>query len=155
MPKISAGLIMHRQGLAGLEVLLVHPGGPFWRNKDDGAWSIPKGEVGPGEDLLDTARREFREELGLAADGPFLPLAPVKQKGAKIVHAWAFPGNCDPSQIRSNTFTVEWPPRSGKLQQFPEVDQAAFFDLATARRKINPAQIAFLDELEKSLSKRY
>lgn len=144
---------MHRKTPAGLEVLLVHPGGPFWRNKDDGAWSIPKGEVGPGEDLLDTARREFQEELGLAADGPFLPLAPVKQKGAKIVHAWAFAGNCDPSQIRSNTFAVEWPPRSGKLQQFPEVDQAAFFDLATARRKINPAQIALLDELEKSLLK--
>ncbi|MCL4190190.1 MAG: NUDIX domain-containing protein [Thermoguttaceae bacterium] len=153
VPRTSAGLIMHRKTPAGLEVLLVHPGGPFWRNKDDGAWSIPKGEVGPGEDLLDTARREFQEELGLAADGPFLPLAPVKQKGAKIVHAWAFAGNCDPSQIRSNTFAVEWPPRSGKLQQFPEVDQAAFFDLATARRKINPAQIALLDELEKSLLK--
>lgn len=144
---------MHRKTPAGLEVLLVHPGGPFWRNKDDGAWSIPKGEVGPGEDLLDTARREFQEELGLAADGPFLALTPVKQKGAKIVHAWAFAGNCDPSQIKSNTLTVEWPPRSRKLQQFPEVDQAAFFDLATARRKINPAQIALLDELEKSLLK--
>lgn len=143
---------MYRQQDGRLEVLLVHPGGPFWRNKDDGAWSIPKGEVGPGEDLLDTARREFQEELGLAADGPFLPLTPVKQKGAKIVRAWAFVGNCEPSQIKSNTFTVEWPPRSGKLQQFPEVDQAAFFDLATARRKINAAQIPLLDELEESLA---
>lgn len=143
---------MYRQQDGRLEVLLVHPGGPFWRNKDDGAWSIPKGEVGPGEDLLDAARREFQEELGLAADGPFLPLTPVKQKGAKIVHAWAFAGNCDPSQIKSNTFTVEWPPRSRKLQQFPEVDQAAFFDLATARQKINAAQIPLLDELEESLA---
>lgn len=153
MPKISAGLIMYRQGPAGMEVLLVHPGGPFWRNRDDGAWSIPKGEAAPGEDLLDTAQREFREELGLPADGPFFPLTPVKQKGAKTVHAWAFAGNCDPSQLRSNTFAVEWPPRSGRLQQFPEADQAAFFDLVTARRKINPAQIALLDELEKSLLK--
>lgn len=143
---------MYRQQDGRLEVLLVHPGGPFWRNKDDGAWSIPKGEVGPGEDLLDAARREFQEELGLAADGPFLPLTPVKQKGAKIVHAWAFAGNCDPSQIKSNTFAVEWPPRSRKLQQFPEVDQAAFFDLATARQKINAAQIPLLDELEESLA---
>jgi len=143
---------MYRQQDGRLEVLLVHPGGPFWRNKDDGAWSIPKGEVGPGEDLLDAARREFQEELGLAADGPFLPLTPVKQKGAKIVHAWAFAGNCDPSQIKSNTFTVEWPPRSRKLQQFPEVDQAAFFDLAAARQKINAAQIPLLDELEESLA---
>lgn len=152
MPRISAGLLMYRQQDGRLEVLLVHPGGPFWRNKDDGAWSIPKGEVGPGEDLLDAARREFQEELGLAADGPFLPLTPVKQKGAKIVHAWAFAGNCDPSQIKSNTFTVEWPPRSRKLQQFPEVDQAAFFDLAAARQKINAAQIPLLDELEESLA---
>lgn len=152
MPRISAGLLTYRQQDGRLEVLLVHPGGPFWRNKDDGAWSIPKGEVEPGEDLLDAARREFQEELGLAADGPFLPLTPVKQKGAKIVHAWAFAGNCDPSQIKSNTFTVEWPPRSRKLQQFPEVDQAAFFDLATARQKINAAQIPLLDELEESLA---
>jgi len=152
MPRISAGLLMYRQQDGRLEVLLVHPGGPFWRNKDDGAWSIPKGEVGPGEDLLDAARREFQEELGLAADGPFLPLTPVKQKGAKIVHARAFAGNCDPSQIKSNTFAVEWPPRSRKLQQFPEVDQAAFFDLATARQKINAAQIPLLDELEESLA---
>lgn len=152
MPRISAGLLTYRQQDGRLEVLLVHPGGPFWRNKDDGAWSIPKGEVEPGEDLLDAARREFQEELGLAADGPFLPLTPVKQKVAKIVHAWAFAGNCDPSQIKSNTFTVEWPPRSRKLQQFPEVDQAAFFDLATARQKINAAQIPLLDELEESLA---
>lgn len=153
MPKISAGLIMYRQGPAGMEVLLVHPGGPFWRNRDDGAWSIPKGEAGPGEDLLATARREFQEELGLGSDGPFLPLSPIKQKGSKIVHAWAFPGNCDPAQIRSNTFAAEWPPRSGKLQQFPEVDRAAFFDLGTARQKINPAQVALLDDLERSLAK--
>jgi len=149
MAKTSAGLLMYRVPEGRIEVLLVHPGGPFWEKKDEGAWSIPKGEVEEGEEMLAVARREFQEELGLVAEGPFVELTPVKQKGGKVVHAWAFAGDCDPAAIRSNTFTMEWPPKSGRLMTFPEVDRAAFFDLVTARRKINPAQIGFLDELEK------
>jgi predicted NUDIX family NTP pyrophosphohydrolase len=131
----------------GPEVLLVHPGGPFWRNKDEGAWTIPKGEVPDGEDLLAAARREFEEELGFPPAGPFAPLQPVKQKGGKVVHAWCFEGDCDPAAVRSNTFGMEWPPKSGRKATFPEVDRAAFFDLEAARKKINPAQAALLDEL--------
>ena len=142
---------MYRGAGPSLEVLLVHPGGPFWRNKDDGAWSIPKGEPAEGEELLAVAQREFREELGSGASGPFQPLGPVKQKGGKVVHAWSCEGDLDTSQIRSNTFTIEWPPRSGRKMEVPEVDRAEFFDLPTARRKINAAQVAFLDELEKRL----
>jgi predicted NUDIX family NTP pyrophosphohydrolase len=147
MPKISAGLVMYRTRGGQVEVLLVHPGGPFFRNKDDGAWSIPKGETEPGEDLLATAQREFREETGLTPVGPFLPLTPVKQKGGKVVHAWAFAGDCDPAAIRSNTFTLEWPPQSGRQATFPEIDRAEFFALDLAKRKIKPAQSELIEEL--------
>jgi predicted NUDIX family NTP pyrophosphohydrolase len=147
MSKISAGILLYRIRDDNVEVLLVHPGGPFFRNKDAGSWSIPKGETDDDEDLLAVARRELEEETGLKPAGPFVPLKPIKQKGGKIVHAWACAGDCDPSQLKSNTFTLEWPPRSGKLQEFPEVDRAEFFDLATAKEKINSAQVALLEEL--------
>ena len=151
MAKTSAGLLMYHIQGGTIEVLLVHPGGPFWRKKDEGAWSIPKGEVESGEELLATARREFHEELGLEAAGNFIPLTPIRQKGGKVVHAWAFEGDCDPASIRGNTFTMEWPPKSGRAMEFPEVDEAAFFDLKAARRKINPAQAALLDQLDRLL----
>ncbi len=142
---------MYRKGPAGLEVLLVHPGGPFWQKKDLGAWSIPKGEVSPGEEPLATARREFQEEIGFAPAGEFVPLTPVKQKGGKLVHAWAVEGDFDPATIKSNTFMMEWPPKSGKQVEFAEIDRAEFFDPATARSKINAAQATLIDELEKLL----
>jgi predicted NUDIX family NTP pyrophosphohydrolase len=148
MPKISAGLLMFRRTESGTQVLLVHPGGPFWKNKDDGAWSIPKGEAAEAEDLLAAAKREFEEELGFAPRGTFLPLPAIKQKGGKVVHAWRVEGDCDPSQLRSNTFEMEWPPKSGKRVSFPEVDRAAWFDLNDARRKILASQLPFLDQLE-------
>ena len=131
-----------------IQVLLAHPGGPFFQNKDEGAWSIPKGEPDADEDLFVTAQREFEEETGLKPCGPFIPMKPIKQKGGKIVHAWAFEGDCDPATITCNTFTMEWPPRSGKQTEFPEIDRGEFFDLVTARRKIKSGQEAFLDELE-------
>jgi predicted NUDIX family NTP pyrophosphohydrolase len=149
MPRASAGLVMHRRRGGGREVLLVHPGGPFWAKKDLGAWTIPKGELAEGEDELTTARREFEEETGLRPEGPFHPLGSVKQKAGKLVHAWAFEGDCDPAAIRSNTVRVQWPPGSGQWRTFPEVDRAEWFDLAEARRRINPAQAALLDALER------
>jgi len=149
--KISAGLLMYRRRAGNLEVLLTHPGGPFWRNKDEGAWSVCKGETAPGEDLLAAAIREFEEETGIRPAGPFVELTPVRQKGGKIVHAWAVAGDCDPAQIRSNSFRLEYPPRSGLFQEFPEIDRAEFFSLDAARKKINPAQAAFLDELAAKL----
>jgi predicted NUDIX family NTP pyrophosphohydrolase len=149
VPRTSAGLLLFRRRGGGVEVLLVHPGGPFWAKKDHGAWTIPKGEPAEGEDELATARREFQEETGIAPKGPFLPLGRVTQKGGKVVHAWAFESDCDPDAIRSNTFRVEWPPRSGQWRTFPEVDRAAFFDLAEARRRINSAQVALLEALER------
>jgi len=133
---------------------LAHPGGPYFRNKDDAAWSIPKGEPGPGEDLLLTAQREFAEETGLTPRGPWLPLTPIKQKGGKIVHAWAFEGDCDPSALRSNLFVLEWPPKSGRQQEFPEVDRIEFFPLDTARRKIKAGQEALIDELAARLAQQ-
>jgi predicted NUDIX family NTP pyrophosphohydrolase len=147
--KVSAGLVMFRTRKEGLEVLLVHPGGPYFQNKDDGAWTIPKGErAAEGEDLLARARIEFEEELGVAASGDWLELGSVKQRGGKTVQAWAFAGDLDDGfQIESNTFEMEWPPRSGKLQRFPEVDRARFFPVEEARRKINTAQTVFLDRL--------
>lgn len=151
MARISAGLLLYRHTAGRLEVFLVHPGGPFWAKKDVGAWSIPKGEVEPGRDELAEARRELREETGVEVAGEFRPLKPVKQAGGKTVHAWAIEADCDPDRIVSNTFRLEWPPRSGKQQSFPEVDRAAWFDLPTARQKINPAQAALLDELETML----
>jgi predicted NUDIX family NTP pyrophosphohydrolase len=149
MPRESAGLLMYHGRGEALRVLLVHPGGPFWRKKDDGAWSIPKGEIGEGEDALAAAVREFEEELGVEPAGEFVPLQPVRQKGGKVVRAWAVAGQIDTSQIRSNTFTMEWPPRSGKQVEFPEVDRAEFFDLETAARKINSAQTTLLSELKR------
>jgi predicted NUDIX family NTP pyrophosphohydrolase len=154
MPKQSAGLLIYRQRGATPEVFLVHPGGPFWAKKDAGAWSIPKGEFETGEDPLATARREFTEETGFTIDGPFTALPPVKQPGGKIVHAFAVPGDCDASAIRSNSFTLEWPPRSGRRQEFPEVDRAGWFDLAAAREKILRGQLPLLDALERLLQKR-
>jgi predicted NUDIX family NTP pyrophosphohydrolase len=145
---------MYRVHEGTLEVLLVHPGGPFWKNKDAGAWTIPKGELRPGEEPLAAAQREFLEELGVEPRGPFTPLTPVRQKGGKIVQAWAFEGDCDPGQIRCNIFSMEWPPRSGKFCEFPEIDRAEFFSVAAAEAKINPAQIPFLRELRELLKEK-
>jgi predicted NUDIX family NTP pyrophosphohydrolase len=129
-----------------IELLLVHPGGPYFRNKDDGVWTIPKGLVNPGEELLAAACREFEEETGVPVPGgPFVPLGHIRQRAGKIVHAWAFAGDCDPGAIHSNTYELEWPPRSGRRQSFPEVDRGAFFDPDTARRKLLPAQTPFID----------
>jgi predicted NUDIX family NTP pyrophosphohydrolase len=152
MARISAGLLMYRHRVGALEVFLVHPGGPFWARKDAGAWSIPKGEIDPAEDHLAAAKREFTEETGLQAEGKFLSLTPIRQSGGKIVHAFALESDFDPSAIRSNSFEIEWPPRSSKKQSFPEVDRAAWFPLDEARQKINPAQIALLDELQRLLA---
>jgi predicted NUDIX family NTP pyrophosphohydrolase len=127
MSKLSAGLLLYRIRDERLEVLLVHPGGPFWARKDLGSWTIPKGEIVPGEDPLAAAIREFEEELGFAPLGELLPLGMVNQKGGKNVHAWAFEGNCNPRALKSNTFTIEWSPRSGRMQEYPEVDRAEFF----------------------------
>ena len=150
---VSAGLLMFRRAPTGLQVLLVHPGGPWFVNKDAGAWSIPKGEPAEEEQLIDTARREFREETGVAVpDVELLPLGQVKQKAGKVVHAWAFEGDCDPDKIVCNTFRMQYPPGSGQWRTFPEVDKAAFYDLASAREKINPAQAEFLDRLVTHLS---
>ena len=132
--------------------VLRHRTGICYAKKDDESWSIPKGEPGPDEDLFLTAQREFQEETGLKPTGPFVPLKPVKQKGGKLVHAWAFEGDCDPTTIHSNTFTMEWPPRSGQQMEFPEIDRAKFFDLETARRKIKAAQVGLIDELEMILN---
>ena len=152
MAQISAGLLMYRLQHGQLQVLLVHPGGPFFRNKDDGAWTIPKGEVQPGEELLATARREFAEELGIAPTGEFIALTAVKQKGGKTVHCWAFAGDLDPASIVSNTFQLEWPPKSGRMMDFPEVDRAEWFTATDAMQKINAAQTAFITELQTKLS---
>jgi predicted NUDIX family NTP pyrophosphohydrolase len=153
MGKVSAGLLMYRKRNQKLEVLLVHLGGPFWATKDSGAWFVPKGEVNPSEDELAAAKREFAEETGLTAAGELLPLGSVKHKSGKKVSAWAFEGDCDPTVLRSNTFQMEWPPRSGKFQTCPEVDRASFFLMAEAKHKINVAQAAFLDELKHLLSR--
>jgi len=147
MPKQSAGLLMFRRGGAELEVLLVHPGGPFWKNKDLSAWTIPKGEHDAGEEALVAAAREFREETGIEPRGPFIALTPVKQAGGKVVAAWAFEGDGDAAAIRSNTFSLEWPRGSGRFQDFPEVDRAAWFSLDEARRKILRGQVPLLEEL--------
>ena len=147
MAKKSAGLVMYRVRNNQLEVLLVHPGGPFWARKDNGAWFIPKGEIVPAEDEFAAAKREFREETGIEPCGDFVALGTVKHKGGKIVHAWAFEGDCDPSSIRSNTFSIEWPPRSGNRQSFPEVDRAQFVSVEQARAKMLPAEFDFIDRL--------
>lgn len=148
-PKQSAGLLLFRRGRDGtLEVLLVHPGGPYWAKRDLGAWSIPKGEFTVADDPLDAARREFREETSFEIDGPFVPLQPVRQAGGKLVHAWAVERDCDAGSIRSNTFQMEWPPRSGRTREFPEVDRAAWFPLPEARQRILPSQAPLLDQLK-------
>jgi predicted NUDIX family NTP pyrophosphohydrolase len=148
MAKVSAGILMYRNKGNVLEVFLAHPGGPFFEKKDTGVWGIPKGEIDEGEDALTAAQREFEEETGFKAQGEFLPLTPVTQKGGKIVQAWAVAGDCDPSKVKSNLFTMEWPPHSGRQQEFPEVDRAGWFSIAEAKQKINPAQTNFLDELQ-------
>ena len=147
MPKRSAGLLMYRRSLGALEVLLVHPGGPFWEKKDLGSWSIPKGEYEGGEEALAAARREFQEETGLVAGGPYTELTPIRQRGGKLVQAWAFEGDCDAESLKSTTFSLEWPPNSGRRREFLEVDRAGWFNMGEARRKILPAQADLLDEL--------
>ncbi|MFA5111208.1 MAG: NUDIX domain-containing protein [Desulfobaccales bacterium] len=147
MARLSAGLLLYRRRRGILEVFLVHPGGPFWAAKDVGAWSIPKGEYGPGEEPLAAARREFQEETGFTIDGEFKALTPLKQPSGKTIFAWAVAADLDAGAIRSNTFTLEWPPRSGRLQEFPEVDRAAWFTLEAARDKIIQGQAGFLEEL--------
>jgi predicted NUDIX family NTP pyrophosphohydrolase len=147
MPRISAGVLLYRFAPDGLQVLLVHPGGPFFAKKDLGAWSIPKGEVSEGEELLAAARRELAEETGFAAEGEAVALGSVRQAGGKVVHAFAVRGDADPDRLRCNHFELEWPPRSGRKQSFPEVDRAAWFGLDEARRRILDAQAAFLDTL--------
>jgi predicted NUDIX family NTP pyrophosphohydrolase len=148
MPKTAAGLLLFRRTPAGPEVLLVHLGGPFWARKDLGAWSIPKGEVVPGEDLLATARREFREETGMDPAGIPFALGQVKQAGGKVVHAWAIEGDFDPASLTSNTFSVEWPKGSGQFRDYPEVDRAEWFSMAEARRRILATQVPLLEVLE-------
>ncbi len=153
--KISAGLLMFRRKEGELEVLLVHPGGPYFQNKDEASWTIPKGEAAEGEDLLERAKIEFKEELGIEASGSWMEMGSVKQKGGKTVQAWAFAGDLeDDFKPASNTFELEWPPRSGKVQRFPEVDRAGFFPVEEAKRKINPAQIVFIDRLIEQLAAR-
>ena len=154
MAKESAGLLLYRRKSGALEVFLVHPGGPFWAKKDDGAWSIPKGELAPGEEPLAAAIREFAEETGMTLAGDFRPLPPAKQTGGKLVRAWALEGDIDPAALRSNTFEMEWPPRSGKRQSFPEVDRGAWFTLDEARRRINKGQITLIEALSESLGAR-
>ena len=152
MAKRSAGLLLYRRRNQAIEVFLVHPGGPFWAKKDLGAWSIPKGEYTEDEDPLAAARREFEEETGFPAPANAVPLGEIKQAGGKLVTAWASEGDCDPAKLVSNTCEIEWPPRSGRMQTFPEVDQAAFFRLEEAEQRINQAQLPLLHELRAKLS---
>lgn len=149
--KTSAGILLYRVRDDAVQVFLVHPGGPYWARKDEGAWSIPKGEATPGADLLATAVTEFHEETGSRLEGEPVPLEPLKQPGGKIVHAWAVRGDIDAASIRSNSFAIEWPPRSGKIREFPEVDRGGWFDLAAARQKLLQGQRGFLDQLRARL----
>ena len=148
MAKRSAGLVVYRRRGGDLEVFLVHPGGPFWTKKDLGAWSIPKGEYEEGEEGLDVARREFLEETGFAVDGDFLEVGTIKQAGGKVVTAWAVEGELDAALLRSNVFEMEWPPRSGRLQEFPEVDRGGWFSIEEARGRILKGQVGLLERLE-------
>ena len=153
-PNISAGLLLFRRGAgsAALEFFLAHPGGPFWANREDGAWTIPKGGVEAGEEILDAARREFQEETGISATGPFINLGSIRQRAGKVVHAWAWEGDADASSIVSNTMTTEWPRGSGRTITFPEVDRCGWFDASSARGKINAAQSELLARLEQTLA---
>ena len=151
--KLSAGILLYRKRDAGVEVLIVHPGGPFWAKKDDGAWSIPKGEYVEGQDALSIAKREFVEETGSEVSGHFVELPPAKQPGGKIIRAWAVEGDLDAASIRSNTFSMEWPPKSGRMQRFPEVDRALWCEVALARRKLLSGQRIFIDELEQQIGR--
>ncbi len=153
MPKHSAGLLMYRFRDGVLEVFLAHPGGPFWARKDWGSWTIPKGQYGPDEAPLEAAQREFGEETACPSEGNLLPLTPLKQRSGKIIAAWAFEGDCDPKASRSNTFSMEWPPGSGRQREFPEVDRAGWFSLDVAKEKINYGQLGFLEELEQILAR--
>ena len=154
-PNVSAGLLLFRRRMDGaLELFVAHPGGPFWAHRDEGAWTIPKGVVNAGEDLLAAARREFEEETGIAPGGPFLPLGSIKQKAGKTVHAWAWEGDADPDRVTSNSMRTEWPRGSGQWLTFPEVDRCAWFDPAAARAKLNPAQAELVDRLEAALRER-
>jgi predicted NUDIX family NTP pyrophosphohydrolase len=148
----SAGLLLYRRRSGGLELFLAHPGGPFWKGRDAGAWTIPKGLAEPGEELLDAACREFREETGLQPEGPFISLGAIRQKAGKVVHAWAWEGDADPARVSSNTMKAEWPRGSGRWLTFPEIDRCAWFPPDIAREKINSAQSELLDRLEASLS---
>jgi predicted NUDIX family NTP pyrophosphohydrolase len=154
MAKQSAGILVFRKKNNRLEVFLVHPGGPFWIKKDLGAWSIPKGEIEEGEDPMNVAIREFNEETGQEMNGEFMALQAVKQKGGKTVIAWAIEGEVNEEKIISNTFEIEWPPKSGKMKSFPEIDKAEWFSIPAAKEKINPAQINFIDELTTILKDR-
>jgi predicted NUDIX family NTP pyrophosphohydrolase len=151
MPQKSAGIVLYRIQNNSIEVFLVHPGGPYWSKKDDGAWSIPKGEFDENEEPLAAAKREFEEETGIKISGGFLQLNPVKQKGGKLVYAWAVEGDIDPAKIKSNSFEIEWPPRSGKMKSFPEIDKAAWFQISDAKKKIIEAQSALIKELESKI----
>ena len=149
MPKRTAGLLLFRERARGVEVLLAHPGGPFWARKDDGAWSIPKGEFEEGEEPLDAAKREFEEETGFQPQGEAIRLEPLRQAGGKLVYAFAMRGDFDPATLKSNTFRMEWPPRSGRQQEFPEVDRAAWFSMDEAGKKILKSQAGLLAQLRK------
>jgi predicted NUDIX family NTP pyrophosphohydrolase len=152
MAKQSAGVLLYQKHNSPVQVLLVHPGGPFWARKDKGAWSIPKGEFDEAEEPLTAAKREFQEELGQTPPaGDYRELGTVKNKSGKVIHVWAVEGDLDVKQFKSNTFTLEWPPRSGRVMEFPEADKAAWFDLDTARQKLHPAQTPFLDRLAELL----
>ena len=153
MAKKSAGILLYRIQNKNPEVFLVHPGGPFWIKKDEGAWSIPKGEFEDDEEPLAAAIREFEEETGIKISGEFIELSPIKQKSGKAVYAWAVEGNIDPSKIKSNEFEIEWPPKSGKMRSFPEIDKAAWFKLTEAKKKILEAQSTLIRELETKLDR--
>ena len=154
MHRISAGILFYRLQQNKLQVLLVHPGGPYWVKKDAGAWSIPKGEAGADEQLLEAAIRETKEETGIKAQGKFIALAPVKQKSGKIIYAWALQDSFDASVIKSNAFEIEWPPKSGKKKLFPEIDTAAWFSIEEAKNKINAGQISLITELESLVNQK-
>jgi predicted NUDIX family NTP pyrophosphohydrolase len=151
MPKISAGLLMYRDADHDLEVLLVHPGGPYWQRKDDGVWTFPRGEVEAGEDYLAAAIREFGEETGWHPHGPFRSLGETRARSGKIIYGWAFRASCDPATLRSNQFEIEWPPKSGRRMQFAEIDRAAFFAIPVARKKMRASELPFLDRLLEQL----